>query len=849
MDINLYQATITATRTPITKTKLYSSLSSQRPRDVDMSTDTTTPAEPRPKRLTFGVELEFLVPIIGKDDDDPFAHIEGLPPVFRLNTGETSSIGSSTASVEVVVHDRIRSLLSSHGLPTEVRAYKYETEIEEEFLGKYSHWSVKEDGTLRELGSMHEWAAKYEWVDIEVISPVEPDVPTAFEIIDYARQLISSTYRCRVNPSTGLHVHVGQGIERFPLQSIRRIASLAWSAENLLLTLEHPSRRANYYCRTLRNQSRLSRGRESGGGPNHERVPRMMQPHSTWAGRPLSAPRLCLHYIAADLRHGEQPISWRENEDNNETEYIEAFQKTRREGCFYPFQPDSKSIDSKMVGKFKKKYVDGVLDKGLSLDDEIMLRFDKVLRLGGETEAPRGIPRRRTIPRIKCPHYNAEQLKAFSKMLQPYGGGGVNFDKLGTDPGVWEGVRQIFESPSSCDVEYLLDPGYRGYISLRPYSCESTISTFPVGRTVEFRGAEGTLGEWVVAWAKICVGLVKFAILAPPDEFLRVLENCDIGERVDGSFDVIDLIDAIGLPAEAEIAEKRIEKNREAWNLDVIDHLPALELPDSIICNQQSAFSSTSAKLQALNFRPSHRDSYKLWRSTLRLQFGKLIDDYSTLNLAVDLQPTTTTKRRSHTTLLKMLVQTIAVLGLASSALATYPPQALKQLRDLRAEHVVVEVRQAQSSSTPTITETGVAGECMSSASAIITDAPTPASGLLSYFQTFASTADLSNPSLFCQVTQNVPQSLSANYSSFDQQASSWFSKHSSDIAGLASKCGDNEDAASVSQVVSALDVYVANGCSSSSSSSVSHGLAARPTGMVAGAMAAAGVMGVAAVL
>ncbi|KAI0148228.1 hypothetical protein F4776DRAFT_305735 [Hypoxylon sp. NC0597] len=196
-----------------------------------------------------------------------------------------------------------------------------------------------------------------------------------------------------------------------------------------------------------------------------------------------------------------------------------------------------------------------------------------------------------------------------------------------------------------------------------------------------------------------------------------------------------------------------------------------------------------------------------------------------------------------------MLVQTIAILGLASSALATYPPQALKHVRDLNKVqgrgHVVVEVRQAQSSGTDIITQTGVSGECTSSALAIISDAPTPSSALETYFESFVSTADLSNPSILCQVTQGIPQSLSAEYSSFDQQASSWFSKHSSEINDLATKCVDNEDAASVSQVVSALEAYLGNGCSGTASP----GLAARPTGMIAGAVAAAGVLGAAVML
>lgn len=196
-----------------------------------------------------------------------------------------------------------------------------------------------------------------------------------------------------------------------------------------------------------------------------------------------------------------------------------------------------------------------------------------------------------------------------------------------------------------------------------------------------------------------------------------------------------------------------------------------------------------------------------------------------------------------------MLVQTVAILGLASSALATYPPEALKHVRDLSKgqghDHVVVEVRQAQSSGTDLITQTGVSGECTSSALAIISDAPRPSPALGTYLESYVLTADLANPSFLCQITQSVPQSLSAEYSSFDQQASSWFSRHSSEIVDIATKCAGNEPAASVTQAISILEAFVGNGCSGTASP----GQASRPTGVIAGAVAAAGVLGVAAML
>ncbi|KAI2640795.1 hypothetical protein GGS26DRAFT_177994 [Hypomontagnella submonticulosa] len=212
---------------------------------------------------------------------------------------------------------------------------------------------------------------------------------------------------------------------------------------------------------------------------------------------------------------------------------------------------------------------------------------------------------------------------------------------------------------------------------------------------------------------------------------------------------------------------------------------------------------------------------------------------------------------------------TLALLGLASTAAATYSPEGLKKLHGLRQEHVVVEVRQAQSSDFAIPTGTSPI-ECTTSLLSIITDIPTPPPKVESYLSQFASTADLTDPAVICEVTK-VPESVSADYSSYDQAASSWFNKHNSEIDALASKCAGDEYVASIDQAVSALNIYIGNGCSgtlgapgattttgtgsgstagaSAASTSPSTALAARPTGIVAGAVAAAGVLGAAALL
>ncbi|KAK7752769.1 hypothetical protein SLS62_005321 [Diatrype stigma] len=187
---------------------------------------------------------------------------------------------------------------------------------------------------------------------------------------------------------------------------------------------------------------------------------------------------------------------------------------------------------------------------------------------------------------------------------------------------------------------------------------------------------------------------------------------------------------------------------------------------------------------------------------------------------------------------------------------------------------------------------------CQESVFAILGDLPTPTPALVSYLLSFAATADPTDPAALCAVTSALPTSLASAYSSYDQAASSWYSGHSAEMAQLASDCaGDVAGAGgaqALTQAITALESYTAGDCTgtlptgaagltsmipllnatatatatngsgvgvtaaptggatppaSGTGSSIVQGAAARPTGVIAGAMAAAGLLGVVAML
>ncbi|KAK7748431.1 hypothetical protein SLS62_008587 [Diatrype stigma] len=122
-----------------------------------------------------------------------------------------------------------------------------------ERLRHIDKWDITFDTSLGETEY-----PMYNWEGIEVRSPVFHDRESADREIAYVLNLIKSTYRVRVNASTGFHVHVGNGTEWLPFGTLRRLGALTWAADPLLSRLHAPDRRVNYYSSSIRYESNLA---------------------------------------------------------------------------------------------------------------------------------------------------------------------------------------------------------------------------------------------------------------------------------------------------------------------------------------------------------------------------------------------------------------------------------------------------------------------------------------------------------------------------------------------------------------------------------------------------------------
>lgn len=256
---------------------------------------------------TFGVEIEFYVATLRRNEEDPHGLVEGIPPVLRL---------PRSAQPGRYVYGKVQDILDKYfsTSPQEGGIFLPPTVL------KYRDWDVGSDGSL--LPTRSDLYDKYTWIPVEIASPVQYGSPKGFEAINFAISLITSQFRCHVNRSCGLHVHVGLGADRIPLEQIKRFATLSYAVEPLLYTLQHPAREINLNCKTLRYFSNLARSSPELDDhvPHNNPEYRNTEFNCTQLGR--------------ERRHGEERLSvW---ETNNSQADVDAFLETRQAGHYEP---------------------------------------------------------------------------------------------------------------------------------------------------------------------------------------------------------------------------------------------------------------------------------------------------------------------------------------------------------------------------------------------------------------------------------------------------------------------------------------------------------------------------------
>ncbi|KAI1414816.1 hypothetical protein F5Y13DRAFT_197347 [Hypoxylon sp. FL1857] len=116
-------------------------------------------------------------------------------------------------------------------------------------------WSVGSDSSVSE----HHYEG-YNWQPVEVRSPAMWTRPESFEQVQFVVNILTSSHRLRINPTCGLHVHVGNGKWFLPGKHIRRLGTFLWAADPMISRLHPPWRRISESSRSIRYETTLSQG-------------------------------------------------------------------------------------------------------------------------------------------------------------------------------------------------------------------------------------------------------------------------------------------------------------------------------------------------------------------------------------------------------------------------------------------------------------------------------------------------------------------------------------------------------------------------------------------------------------
>jgi hypothetical protein len=253
-----------------------------------------------PSRLTFGVELEFALALLAEGQDDPEPELPQAITILPKSSNPHPI--ENTSEVMNAVFDLVATKLVEAGLPTrgisrkvhwsssEANSYSPEENLSRSSSDGSSH--VQDDG-VGWIPSRRHWRQKkhqqimkdtndqnddlidltdqpaivaqsefgnqwmvttdvtvgptnpgnYSWFNMEVQSPPYIFCEDSLQAVRLVCKTLTSEFRVETNASTGLHVHVGEGADGYPLQTVKKLMAFLWTFEPQIDQL-HPNRRA-----------------------------------------------------------------------------------------------------------------------------------------------------------------------------------------------------------------------------------------------------------------------------------------------------------------------------------------------------------------------------------------------------------------------------------------------------------------------------------------------------------------------------------------------------------------------------------------------------------------------------
>lgn len=219
--------------------------------------------------LTFGIELEFLLPALDPGVPDPCPHDP------RRAADLLSTPIPNFAAVSALRNEKrfdalgpVAQALSNALNAAHIRAFPFFALTGSSLAGPprdpAGAWEVKYDTSLTAPPMpASDPRRAYRWFGMEVASPAFFAVEEAFAAVAAVCAVLSGEFRAEVNASCGLHVHVGRRGAGLPLAQTRNLMAVLWALEPQIHGL-HPARRTRgeaYFCKPLRRRRWVGRGR------------------------------------------------------------------------------------------------------------------------------------------------------------------------------------------------------------------------------------------------------------------------------------------------------------------------------------------------------------------------------------------------------------------------------------------------------------------------------------------------------------------------------------------------------------------------------------------------------------
>lgn len=208
-----------------------------------------------PPRLTFGVEFEFSLATLSDEANDPVPSDCRPTLEHTLPYKKRDLASAKRRCLQRHLRRKIARTLRDVGLPTVVADDPEANDVDQSFPWAQGSWVVKHDASIQPPYDGHDW-----W-NIEINSPPYIFSTASLEAVQLACQTLTRHFQLNVNQTCGLHVHVGNGHDGFPLATLRHLFAFLWCFEPALDRLHPPYRYNDSYFRSLRASSVLSRGR------------------------------------------------------------------------------------------------------------------------------------------------------------------------------------------------------------------------------------------------------------------------------------------------------------------------------------------------------------------------------------------------------------------------------------------------------------------------------------------------------------------------------------------------------------------------------------------------------------